>query len=84
MKLLICTQVVDKNHPILGFFHRWIEEFAKHCDTVEVICLFEGEHTLPANVHVHSLGKEEGKNRLKYLIRFYAYIWNLRNEYDPQ
>jgi len=38
MKLLICTQVVDKNDPVLGFFVRWIEEFQKHCE-VEVISL---------------------------------------------
>lgn len=72
MKLLICTQVLDKNHPILGFFHRWVEEFAKHCEVVHVICLQEGTHTLPANVHVHSLGKEQGKNRLRELWRFYT------------
>lgn len=23
MKLLIVTQTLDKNDPILGFFHRW-------------------------------------------------------------
>ena len=23
MKLLIVTQIIDKNDPILGFFHRW-------------------------------------------------------------
>ena len=38
MKLLICTQIVDKNDPVLGFFARWIEEFKKHCE-VEVISL---------------------------------------------
>jgi len=74
MKLLICTQVVDKNHPILGFFHRWIEEFAKHFDEVHVICLEKGEYALPSHVHVYSLGKEEGENKLKYLIRFYRYF----------
>ncbi len=82
MKLLICTQAIDKNHPILGFFHRWVEEFAKHCEVVHVICLQEGEHSLPANVHVHSLGKESGQSRLKYLWRFYRLIWKLRHEYD--
>jgi len=30
MKLLIITQAVDKNHPVLGFFHRWVEELAMH------------------------------------------------------
>ncbi|MCD5381655.1 MAG: hypothetical protein LR008_03730, partial [Candidatus Pacebacteria bacterium] len=58
MKLLIITQVLDTEHPILGFFHRWVEEFAKHCEQVHVICLQEGRHDLPDNVTVHSLGKE--------------------------
>lgn len=82
MKLLICTQAVDKNHPILGFFHRWIEEFAKHYEEVHVICLIKGDHSLPANVRVYSLGKEEGESRLKYLSRFYRLIWKLRSQYD--
>src|SRR3990167_8080676 len=38
MKLLICTQTVDKNDPTLGFFVRWIEEFEKYCE-VEVVSL---------------------------------------------
>lgn len=71
MKLLICAQAVDKNHPILGFFCGWIAEFSKHFDEVHVICLQKGEHDLPAHVHVYSLGKEEGENKLKYLYRFY-------------
>ncbi len=74
MKLLITTQVIDKKDPILGFFHGWVLEFAKHFDEVHVICLREGEHVLPAHVHVYSLGKEEGESRLKYLIRFYRFF----------
>lgn len=42
MRLLILTQKVDVSDPILGFFHGWIEEFAKHCEKVTVICLQEG------------------------------------------
>ncbi len=38
MKLLVCTQVVNKNDSDLGFFVRWLEEFKKHCE-VEVISL---------------------------------------------
>lgn len=82
MKLLIVTQVVDTEHPILGFFHRWIEEFAKYCEQVHVICLQAGKHSLPANVTVHSLGKEAGKGKLAILVRFYSLIWSLRKEYD--
>ena len=62
MRLLILTQKVDINDDILGFFHRWIEEFAKRCEKVIVICLQEGRHDLPSNVKVLSLGKRELKN----------------------
>src|SRR3990172_7833146 len=86
MRLLIVTQKVDRNDPILGFFHRWIIEFAKHFESIAVICLFEGEHNLPANVKVFSLGKEEGGARisktLRYIVRFYNYIWRERKNYD--
>jgi glycosyltransferase involved in cell wall biosynthesis len=47
-----------------------------------VICLQAGKHSLPQNVTVHSLGKEAGKSRLSYLIRFYQLLWSLRHEYD--
>ena len=82
MRLLIITQVVDTNHPILGFFHRWIEEFAKKYEHIHVICLQEGEHNFPENVTVHSLGKEKGNSRMGYLVRFYKLIWGLRKDYD--
>ena len=82
MKLLIITQKVDKNDSILGFFHRWIEEFAKNCEKITVICLYKGECSLPENVKVLSLGKEKGVSRLKYLFNFYKYIIKHRKEYN--
>lgn len=96
MKLLIVTQKVDKNDPILGFFHRWIIEFAKHCESVTVICLEKGiyelssyddssvrsAHGLPANVRVLSLGKEQHVSRAAYIWRFYSYIWKERKNYE--
>ena len=82
MRLLIITQVIDKNHPILGFFHRWVEFFAKECDSIEIICLQVGEFDLPENVTVHSLGKEEGSNKIKYLWRFFRLLWKLRKNYN--
>lgn len=59
VKLLIITQKVDKNDDILGFFHRWLIEFAKHFEQITVICLYKGEYDLPSNVKVLSIGKEE-------------------------
>lgn len=82
MRLLIVTQAVDLDDPVLGFFHRWIVEFAKHFSSIEVICLRAGRYKLPGNVTVHSLGKESGGNRLLYTLRFYRYIWSLRDRYD--
>ncbi|MCR4325938.1 MAG: glycosyltransferase family 4 protein [Patescibacteria group bacterium] len=92
-RLLICTQAVDLDDPVLGFFHRWIAEFAKHCEHVHVICLKEGRHELPENVTVHSLGKprkspadsrglDKAKARMFYVRNFYRHIIALRDEYD--
>ncbi|MDR3546822.1 MAG: glycosyltransferase [Candidatus Pacebacteria bacterium] len=82
MKLLILTQAVDTTDPVLGFFHEWIRVLASRFEQIEVICLKEGTHDLPNNVRVHSLGKEGGESRLKYLTRFYSYTWSLRHDYD--
>ncbi len=82
MKILILTQIVDEKDPVLGYFHNWLGEFAKSASKVTVICLKKGEHNLPANVRVLSLGKEGGKSRLKYIFRFYRYIFAERKNYD--
>ena len=89
MKLLIVAQTVDTEDPVLGFFVRWIEEFAKNVEHIEVICLKLGKSDLSKNVRVHSLGKPSFAKatkgpgvRLRYVIRFLTLAWKLRNEYD--
>lgn len=82
MRILIITQKVDINDGVLGFMHGWIEAFARRFERVIVICLEEGEHHLPKNVRVLSLGKEKGRSRWRSLRRFYAYIWQERKNYD--
>jgi len=82
MKLLILTQKVDQADPILGFFHEWIREFSKNCQSVIVICLEKGSFDLPPNVKVVSLGKERGVSKLGYVLNFYKLIWKLRKDYD--
>jgi glycosyltransferase involved in cell wall biosynthesis len=82
MKLLVITQKVDKNDPVLGFFHNWILELSKKLVAVSVICLEKGEYDLPQNVKIYSLGKESKKSRIKYVTNFYNYIVGLNREYD--
>ncbi len=91
MKLLIVTQKVDATDSNLGFFVRWIEEFAKYCEQVTVICLEEGKYHCPENVQVCSLGKDRFTlkdlrfklwRRLLYAVRFVRYIVRKRKEYD--
>ncbi len=82
MKLLVLTQKIDINDDLLGFMHGWLIEFSRRCESVIAIGLGKGEYKLPANVKVLSLGKEQGRSRLKYLFRFYKYIWQERKNYD--
>ena len=82
MKLLIVTQVIDREDPVLGFFHGWVKEFATNFESVVIICLKKGTYDLPDNVKVYSLGKEDGAGRITYVYRFFTYIYSLRKEYD--
>lgn len=82
MKLLILTQKVDINDDLLGFMHGWIAEFAKLCEKITVVCLEKGAYDLPPQVKVLSLGKENGRSKIKYLFNFYKYIWLERKNYD--
>ncbi len=87
MKLLIITQSLDENNPVLGFFVNWVRELAKRFEWVTVICLEKGSYNLPDNVAVFSLGKEMSRlnldmGKIGYIFRFYKYIWQERNNYD--
>lgn len=82
MRLLILTQKVDKKDSVLGFFHNWILELSKKFERVSVICLEKGDYDLPDNVRVYSLGKESGKNKIKYVKNFFNLILGLHKEYD--
>ncbi len=90
MKLLILTQKVDRDDDLLGFFHGWLEKLAGRYEKITVICLERGRHTLPRNVKVLSLGKEEFRRyprfsrliyRLVVVLRFYDHIIRKRRNY---
>lgn len=88
MNILIITQSIDKNNPVLGFFHGWTKEFARQFNKVSVVCLEIGEYELPQNVNIFSLGKEKNNGKknfftkIRYILDFYKYIWKVRSNYD--
>ncbi|MCF7835752.1 MAG: glycosyltransferase [Candidatus Marinimicrobia bacterium] len=77
MKLLIITQKIDKNDDVLGFFHKWVEEFSRHTEKIYVISQFVGDYDLPANVEVFSLGKERGFSKIRQLFNFYKLLFKV-------
>lgn len=82
-QLCMVAQVLDKEHPILGFFHAWVLECSKRFDVVHVICLQQGTCELPAHVHVYSLGKEKGASKCMYVWRFYKYLTTIFFTHPP-
>ncbi len=83
MNLLVITQAVDKDDPVLGFFHGWLEAFNRRWGKLEVICLKRGRTDLPTTVKLHSLGKEKGKvSRVRYLGRLAKHLWICRGAYQ--
>ena len=74
MRLIVITQKVDINDGNLGFFHRWLEKLAEKVTELRVVCLAEGEHHLPSNTLVYSLGKEKGYSKLRQFFRLQKFL----------
>lgn len=82
MRLLILTQKIDQSDDILGFFHGWVKELSQAYEKITVVCLQKGSVSLPSNVEVFSLGKEERQSSFFYVVNFYRLIWRERKNYD--
>jgi glycosyltransferase involved in cell wall biosynthesis len=82
MQVLIFTQAVDKNDPVLGFFTGWLMHFSTIFEKITVVALRVGEFSLPKNVEVFSLGKERMKSKISILFRLFFLIWKTRKNTD--
>lgn len=82
MRLLIITQKVDIDDDNLSFFHRWIEKFSERLEEVYVICLSVGEHDLPDNVHIFSMGREKGMPKIGQLFLLQRYLMKILPRVD--
>lgn len=79
MRLLVFTQAVDKEDPILGFFHSWLNELSGRFDEIRVICLRSGQRSLPDNVKVFPLRIGNRKNRFLTFIKLFFLLWQNRH-----
>ena len=55
-RLLVVTQKVDAEHPVLAQTVDLLRELAARLDTVDVLCDSIGRHDLPANVRLRTFG----------------------------
>lgn len=86
MRVLFCTQIIDKEDPALSFFHSWIKYFAPTYKNIKVICLKKGKIDLPKNVEVFSLNKEKYNKlffrKILYIFKLLYLTYKKRHEYD--
>lgn len=82
--LLVFNLATDADDPILGFTTRWLNELAKHYDTLDVVTMRAGRLAVAENVAVYSVGKERGASEPVRALRFYAILARLlrRKRYE--
>jgi glycosyltransferase involved in cell wall biosynthesis len=74
LNLLVLNLAVDADHSTLGHTTAWINELARHCETVSVITMYAGRIAVAENVAVYSLGKELGRSEPRRLLEFYRVV----------
>ncbi len=77
MNLLMFNLAVDDKHVTLAFGLRWIEALAARFEHVDVVTMTVGQHKLPANVTVWSVGRERGYPEWLRTLRFYRLVWRI-------
>lgn len=84
LRLLMFNLMTDVNDPVLGFTTAWIQELAKHCASIDVITMYQGELDLPEHVRVFSAGREKGLSKPVRVLNFYRHLVRLisTNHYD--
>jgi glycosyltransferase involved in cell wall biosynthesis len=75
--LLVFNLATDADDPILGFTTRWLNELAKHYDTLDVVTMRAGRLAVSENVAVYSVGKERGVSEAGRAVRFYWILTRL-------
>ncbi len=82
MRVGMFVQQVDERDWLRAFTLDWIRGIAARVERVEVITLEQGIATLPANVIVHSMGKEKGYGRARELLEYYRALGKIIRQVD--
>ena len=84
LRLLMFNLMMDANDPVLGFATAWIRELATHCETIDVITMYQGKLDVPDNVRVFSAGRERGWSKPVRVLNFYRHLLSLlfTRQYD--
>ena len=77
MRLLLFNLATDTQHPILGFTTQWVRALAERVRSVDVITMVAGKLDVPANVRVHSVGKELGYSEPRRVLEFYRHLFGI-------
>jgi glycosyltransferase involved in cell wall biosynthesis len=77
LRLLVFNLATDADHPILGFTSVWIAALAARVRSVDVLTMTAGRLALPANVRVHSVGRERGYGEPRRALEFYRHLLRL-------
>lgn len=76
-RLLLFNIRTDADDHILGFTTRWINALAEHFGAVDVITMHRGRLAVSENVHVYSVGREDGAGSSQRIINFYRHLLRL-------
>lgn len=82
VRWLLITRKLDPADDHVGFVMRWVEALAARLDHLDVICQEHANPPLPANVTLHSMGKEAGAGRIAQARRFTAHLRRLVPQVD--
>ncbi|MDP7034190.1 MAG: glycosyltransferase [Planctomycetota bacterium] len=70
LRIAILTQLLDRDHPVLGATHDWIEALSQRTDSIHVLTPSLGQIDLPVNVTVSGMGKPLGAAPVQGWARF--------------
>lgn len=74
MNLLLFNLKTDADDGVLGFTTDWINALSRHFDRVFVITMQAGRIVVADNVEVFSVGREEGRSRVRRILEFYRLL----------